>query len=74
MSGPPSTYLTNGQMRELARAFCAAIRSADCPEALPSDAWLDARLREHGCPEDHLTTLRAQIKAIPLTSLADGAS
>jgi hypothetical protein len=62
--------LTNGQMREIALAFCAAIQSADCLEALPSDAWLDVRLKDHGCPEDQLAIWRAQIRAMRLTSLA----
>lgn len=70
------TALTIGQMRQLARALCTAtfISSADCLEAAPSDAWLDARLRDFGCPENQLAAWRALIKALPLASLADGAA
>jgi hypothetical protein len=59
--------------REIAREFSVAVLTADCLEALPSDAWLDARLRERGCPEDELATWRAKIKAMPLRGIADGA-
>ena len=65
--------LTRGQARELARAFCATIAKADCPEELPSDAWLDVRLRDLGCPDDQLETWRDRIKAMPLATLANGA-
>jgi len=59
--------------REVAREFAAAVAHADCLEALPSDEWLDARLRERGCPEDQLETWRARIKTMPLREIADGA-
>jgi hypothetical protein len=62
-------------MRELGRKQCAAVAEAvntNCPEALPSDGWLDARLREHGCPDDQLATWRARVMATPLRDLADG--
>lgn len=66
------TGLTNGQLRELARAFCIAATSAESPEELPSDAWLDVRLRDLGCPENQLAACRARIKTLPLASVADG--
>ena len=65
--------LTPGQLRVLAREYAAAILRADCIEALPSDAWLDARLRDHGCPSDQLETWRERVKAAPLPKIADQA-
>jgi len=66
--------LTKGKARELARAYVVAIAKADCPEELPSDAWLNVRLRELGCPEDQLGISRERIKTMPLTELTDGAA
>jgi hypothetical protein len=63
--------LTNEQARELAREYCVAIAKADGLEELPSDAWLDVRLRELGCPEDQLEIWRAKIRAMPLSLVAD---
>ena len=65
--------LTNGQVRELAREYCVAIAKADCLEEVPSDAWLDVRLHDRGCPDDQLETWRARIRTIPLREIADGA-
>jgi hypothetical protein len=66
------TGLTSRQMRELRRALRAAISDADCLQALPSDAWLDGRLRDYGCPADQLVAWRERIRALPLRS-PDGA-
>ncbi|MGA8290944.1 MAG: hypothetical protein WB820_00270 [Rhodoplanes sp.] len=65
--------LTSGQLRVLAREYCAAILDADSIEALPSDAWLDVRLRDHGCPSDQPETWRERVKAAPLPKIADQA-
>ncbi len=66
--------LTDGQMRDLARELCVAVMKAKRSEEPPGDAWLNARLRERGCPEDQFETWREQIKVLPLRSLADGAA
>jgi hypothetical protein len=64
--------LATGQLRELARAFCTATLAATCSEELPQDAWLDARLREVGCPESQLETYRTRIMSLPLQGVVDG--
>jgi hypothetical protein len=64
--------LSKAKVRELARTYVGAIRSADCLEALPGDEWLNARARELGCPEAELETVRAAIRSTPLHELADG--
>jgi hypothetical protein len=66
--------LTKGQARELAREFVAAIGAANCVEALPSEAWLDVRLRALGCPDDQLAEWRGRIESMPLMGVADGAA
>jgi hypothetical protein len=48
--------LTQGQRGEI----FAAITAADWP---PSDAWIDIRLRERGCPEDQLAEWRERIRS-----------
>jgi hypothetical protein len=69
------TGLTNGEMRALARKLCFAISKVDRLEALPDvDEWLNARIREQGCPENQLGVWRAKIKALPLKSIADVAA
>ena len=66
--------LTNGQSRELARELFVALTDAvHHMEPLPDDDWLDARLRERGCPEETLETWRARIRATPLRLIVDGA-
>src|SRR5215471_5863006 len=48
--------LTIEQRREIWRA----ITPADWP---PSDAWINARLRERGCPEDQLAIWHGRIRS-----------
>jgi len=48
--------LTQGQRREI----FATITAADWP---PSDAWIDIRLLERGCPEDQLAEWRERIRS-----------
>ena len=70
-----SWTLTDREMRALARKLCFAISRVDRLEALPDvDEWLDARIREHGCPENQLGLWRKKIKALPLKSIADVAA
>jgi hypothetical protein len=45
---------------EQRREIFAAITPSDWP---PSDAWIDARLRERGCPEDQFATWRGRIRS-----------
>jgi hypothetical protein len=58
--------VTDGQLRELARWYRLAVARADW--RLPSNAWLNARLRERGCPERELAAWRHRIKALALTN------
>jgi hypothetical protein len=67
--------MTEGQARELARELIAAVNKAveaNCLEAFPPDAWLDARLREHGCPDDQLPMWRERVRSMPLRALSTG--
>jgi hypothetical protein len=66
------TGLTKGEVRELGRAFVIAIQTAKNMEEMPGDAWLDAKLRERGCPEALLQTWCDRIRHTPLRDLADG--
>jgi hypothetical protein len=67
--------LTNGQKRDLARDLAVAIMNAIKHKTPPpGDEWLNARLRDSGCPETDLATWRARIMATPLASIADGAA
>jgi hypothetical protein len=51
--------LSWGELRSIARAFHAELTSAAGAEAaLPSDEYLDAQLRERGCPETQLSHWR----------------
>jgi hypothetical protein len=51
--GLPWPGRTDGQLREVARRFHSALTAAaEAEAALPSDEYLDAQLRERGCPED----------------------
>jgi hypothetical protein len=60
--------LTDGQLRELARWYCIALTRAGIWKPLEADAWLNARLRERGCPERELAAWRHRIKALALTN------
>jgi hypothetical protein len=39
---------------------------------MPSDAWLNAELRERGCPDAMLERWRKRIRATPLHYISDG--
>jgi hypothetical protein len=40
---------------------------------MPSDAWLNAELRERGCPDAMLERWRKRIRATPLHYISNGA-
>jgi hypothetical protein len=64
--------IPDGKLRELARAYSVAAMEATTLEELPTDAWLNVRLRDLGCPEEQLAAHRARIRSMPLRKLADG--
>jgi hypothetical protein len=70
---PHMADLTKGQIRALARKYAVRVVETTCCEELPDHEWLDARLREHGCPEDQLDVWRDRVLSTPLTSVSDNA-
>jgi hypothetical protein len=49
-----SWSLSHGERREIARKYCTRIIDARINNSIsemPSDAWLNAELRERGCPD-----------------------
>jgi hypothetical protein len=67
--------LTDRQLHEVARDWVAAIEQAkrdDFVNGVPGDDWLDAKLRECGCPEGELAAAREQVKDVRLWDLRDG--
>jgi hypothetical protein len=66
------TEITDWQLREIARELFTAVQAAAAPEEIPTDAWIDARLRTIGCSEDELRAHRDRIRKMPLRRLADG--
>ena len=70
-----SWSLSDGERREIARKYCARIVDARINNSIsemPSDAWLNAELRERGCPDAILERWRWRIRATPLHYISDG--
>jgi hypothetical protein len=70
-----SWTLSDGERREIARKYCTRIVDARINNSIsetPSDAWLNAELRERGCPDTMLERWRKRIHATPLHYIADG--
>jgi hypothetical protein len=69
-----SWSLSDGERREIARKYCARIVDARINNSIsemPSDAWLNAELRERGCPDAMLERWRKRIRATPLHYISD---
>ena len=57
--------LPSGELRLIAGAFHRALTHASSEGLpLPSDEYLDAQLRERGCPETQLAHWRDRIRAL----------
>jgi hypothetical protein len=70
-----SWSLSDSERREIARKYCARIvdiRINNSISEMPSDAWLNAELRERGCPDAILERWRWRIRATPLHYISDG--
>ena len=69
-----SWSLIDGKRREIARKYCARIVDARINNSseMPSDAWLNAELRERGCPDAMLERWCKRIRATPLNYISDG--
>jgi hypothetical protein len=70
-----SWSLSDDERREIARKYCARIvdvRINNSISEMPSDAWLNAELRERGCPDAMLERWRKRIRATPLHYISDG--
>jgi len=65
---------TRDQRRELVLELAYAVAEAECLAAIPGDEWLDARLRDRGCPESQLSTWRTIVQETPLAAIADRSS
>ena len=69
-----SWRLSDAERREIARKYCTRIIDARINNGIsemPSDAWLNAELRERGCPDAMLERWRKRIRATPLHDVAD---
>ncbi len=70
-----SWSLSDDERREIARKYCTRIVDARINNSISemsSDAWLNAELRERGCPDTMLERWRKRIRATPLHYIADG--
>jgi hypothetical protein len=66
---------SDGEPRSIGRAFhLALVEAGDVGAPLPSDEFLNARLRERGCPESRLAEMRDRIRSLRFATAFESAA